>query len=92
MSEAAAALMSGALAALVGLVVSTAVVLAGFIGFCVLFNLLKLRPSGRQSRVVRSLEEAVGQRSPYLTPDAPRGRVDQLRTPELLEAGARKSA
>jgi hypothetical protein len=84
-------LMPAALGTLQGLLVSTGVLLALFIGFCVILNLPKLRPSGRHSRVVRSLDEAVGHGEAYLPPDAPRGRTDQLRTPELLEAQARKS-
>jgi hypothetical protein len=87
------AIAPGALGTLQGLLVSTGVLLILFIGFCILFNLPKLRPSGRHSRVVRSLEEVVGARPhPYLTPDIPRGPVDQLRTPELLEARSRKPA
>ncbi len=74
-----------------GVIVSAAVVLALLIGFCVLIGLIKLRPSGRTTRVIRSLDEAVGRPDRYLTPGDPRGRVDQLRTPELLEAAARKS-
>jgi hypothetical protein len=85
-------IMPGALGTLQGLIVSTAVLLALFIGFCVLFNLPKLRSSGRHSRVVRSLDEALGRRQTYLPPDAPRGQTDQLRTPELLESQERKSA
>ncbi len=80
-----------ALGTLQVLVVGSVAVLALFIGFCVLFNLPKLRPSGPHSRVVRSLDEAVGTAEPYLPPTAPRGRVDQLRTPELLETRGRKS-
>jgi hypothetical protein len=84
--------MDIALGTLQGLLVSTAVLLALFIGFCVLFNLPKLRASGRHSRIVRSLDEAVSDTpQQYLPPDAPRGRTDQLRTPELLEAAQRKS-
>jgi hypothetical protein len=86
-------MMTAALGTLQGLLLSTGVLLALFIGFCVLFNLPKLRASGRHSRVVRSLDEAVGDTpQQYLPPDAPRGRTDQLRTPELLEAEKRKSA
>jgi hypothetical protein len=81
-----------ALATLQGLVVSVVALLALFIGFCVLFGFPKLRPSGRHSRVVRSLDEAVGQGERYLPADTPRGPIDQLRTPELLEAQARKPA
>jgi hypothetical protein len=85
--------MWAALGTLQGLVVSTGVLLALFVGFCVIFNLPKLRASGRHSRVVRSLDEAVSDAPQrYLPPDAPRGRTDQLRTPELLEAEQRKSA
>lgn len=84
-------LWPGALSTLTGLLVSTVFLLVLFIGFCILFNIPKLRPSGRHSRVVRSLDEAIGRQSPYLPPDEPRGPVDQLRTPELLEAQARKS-
>lgn len=82
----------GAVATLQGLLVSSGVILALFLGFCLLLNLPKLRPSGRHSRVVRGLEEVMGGQQSYLGPDAPRGTVDQLRTPELLEALDRKSA
>lgn len=92
MPEALQSLMPGALATLQGLLVSSLAVLTLFISVCVLFNLPKLRPSGRHSRVVRGLEEVVGGRQTYLPPTAPRGPVDQLRTPELLEARARKTA
>ena len=85
-------LWPGALRTLVALLVSSLVLLALFIGFCVLLNLPKLRPSGRGSRVVRSLDEALGQPQTYLPPEAPRGPADQLRTPELLEAQSRKTA
>ena len=83
--------MGAALGTLQGLVVSTGVLLLLFVGFCVLFNLPKLRASGRHSRIVRSLDEALGESQKYLPPDAPRGPADQLRTPELLEAQSRKS-
>jgi hypothetical protein len=82
----------GAFGTLIGLAVSTASILILFVGFCVVFNLPKLRPSGRHSRVVRGLDELVGGRQRYLPPDAPRGPVDQLSTPELLEMKGRKSA
>ena len=81
-----------ALGTLQVLIVSSLVVLALFAGFCVLFNLPKLRRSGPHSKVVRSLDEAIGAAEAYLPPDAPRGRTDQLRTPELLAARARKDA
>ena len=42
--------------------------------------------------VVKSLEERVGQEAfvRYMTPDQPRGTMDVLKTPELLER-ARKA-
>ena len=82
----------GALGTLQGLGVSTLAVLLLFIGFCLLFNLPKLRPSGRHTRVVRGLDELVGEPQTFLPPDAPRGTVDQLSTPELLESRSRKSS
>ena len=72
--------MSAALAALQGATVSTLSLLALFLGFCILFTLPKLRRAG--ARVVPI----------YLSPNTPHGTVDQLRTPELLETAARKSA
>ena len=77
---------------LAGLVVSSIVVLALFVGFCVLFNIPKLKPRGRHARVVRNLDERLGEAPVYLPPTAPRGTVDQLRTPELLEAESRRTA
>ncbi|HMF62178.1 MAG TPA: hypothetical protein VK595_17480 [Vicinamibacterales bacterium] len=84
--------MSGAIGTLEGLAVSTVFLLVLFIGFCLLFNIPKLRASGRHSKVVRGLDELVGVPQHYLHADAPAGTVDQLRTPELLEAVRRKSA
>jgi hypothetical protein len=81
----------GALGTLQGIIVSAAAVLALFIGVCVLLGFPKLRASGRHTRTVRGLDELVGVPQTYLPPDAPRGTVDQLRTPELLESRARKS-
>lgn len=78
-------LVSGAL---IGLGASTAFVLALFLGFCIIFGFSKLRPTtGRKSMVIKSLDETVGQAalSKYMPPDAPRGRVDVLKTPELME-------
>ena len=87
-----ASIAPGVLGTAQGLLVSTGSLLALFIGFCLLFNLPKLRASGRHSRVVRGLDELVGVPQIYLSPDAPSGTVDQLHTPELLEAQARKTA
>lgn len=63
-----------------------------FVGFCVVFGFLKFRATGRNSLTVKSLDEMLGQRAEYLSPNAPRGRADQLRTPELLEKAAKKPA
>ena len=92
MTDAVSALWPGALITLQALLVSSVVLLLLFAGFSVLFNLPKLRPSGRRSRVVRSLDEALGAPQTYLPPDAPRGPADQLRTPELLETKSRNTA
>ncbi|HEV3217096.1 MAG TPA: hypothetical protein VGZ27_15295 [Vicinamibacterales bacterium] len=73
---------------LTGIVSSTVFVLALFLGFCIILGFPKLRPTtGRRSMVVKSLEERVGQQSfaRYLSPNAPHGPVDVLKTPELLE-------
>lgn len=73
---------------------STLFLLALFIGFCVLLGFPKLRPSSRKSLVIRSLDERMvgGRPTTYIPPEVPRGPVDQLQTPELAEAKARKSA
>jgi hypothetical protein len=79
---------------LTGLGVSTAFVLALFLGFCIILGFPKLRPTtGRRSMVIKSLEERVGQEAyvRYMLPDAPRGPVDVLKTPELLERAVQKS-
>ena len=71
--------------ALVGLAVSTGFLLALFVGFLVIagFSKHRGRPSG--SAIVRNIAERLGTRATYLPPSAPRGHVDQLRTPELVE-------
>jgi hypothetical protein len=74
--------------ALVALGASTVFVLVLFLGFCIILGFPKLRPTaGRKSMVIRSLEEKVGQEAfvRYMPPDAPRGPIDVLKTPELLE-------
>jgi hypothetical protein len=65
-------------------------VLALFIGFCVAFGFLKTKKtSGTGTKVVKSLEESISRRpADYLLPSAPHGPVDQLHSPELLEAAA----
>ena len=78
--------------ALQAFTVSSLFVLALFVGFCVLFNLRKLKPRGRHARVIRSLDERLGAAPRYIPPDVPRGPVDQLHTPELEEAERRKGS
>lgn len=72
----------------VAIVSSSAFVLALFLGFCIILGFPKLRvTAGRKFMTIKSLDEMVGQErySKYLHADSPRGPVDQLRTPELLE-------
>ncbi|HEX3703318.1 MAG TPA: hypothetical protein VHU82_08315 [Vicinamibacterales bacterium] len=75
-----------------GLASSTIFVLALFIGFCVLFGFTKLKKTaGGGARVVKSLDERISHRPmEYILPGAPNGPSDQLRSPELIEAAARK--
>ena len=84
--------LPGLLGTALGLVLSSGALLVLLAGFCLVLGLLKLRASGGRSRVVRSLDEALGRPQVYLPPDAPRGPTDQLRTPELLDALKRNSA
>jgi hypothetical protein len=67
-----------------GLVALTVFLLVVLIGFCLLLDRTKFRPT-RNSRVVKSLDERVGPAIQYLPPDAPRGPSDQL-------AGSRRTA
>ena len=72
---------------------STVFILVLFLGFCIIFGFPKLRSTlGHKSMVVKSLEERVGQEAfvRYMAPDQPRGTMDVLKTPELLER-ARKA-
>lgn len=74
-------------------IASTVFILALFLGFCTIFGFPKLRSTlGHKSMVIKSLEERVGQERyvRYMGPDAPRGPIDVLKTPELLER-ARKA-
>ncbi len=72
---------------------SSVFILVLFLGFCIIFGFPKLRPT-TGSMVVKSLEETVGQAAyvRYMPPDAPRGPIDVLKTPELLERAKRASA
>ena len=77
--------------ALAGFTSSAVFVLVLFIGFCVIVGLTKLKTTSGDSMVVKSLDERVSRRPvEYLAPSAPHGPADQLGSPELLEAAARK--
>ncbi len=58
--------------------------LAVMIGFSLLIDRTKFRPT-KNSRTVKSLDECVGDPIKYLPPDTPRGQSDQL-------SGSRKAA
>ena len=75
-----------------GLASSTVFILALFIGFCVIVGFTKLKKtSGGGSMVVKSLDEQMTRKAVvYLHPSDPHGPVDQLHSPELREAAARK--
>ncbi len=74
-------LVMGALQGLGGIAIFLLVVM---IGFCLLLDRTKFRPT-RNSRTVKSLDELVGAPIQYLPPDVPRGPSDQL-------LGSRKTA
>ena len=78
------------LGVLQGLGMSSVFLLAVFIGFCVLVGFTKLRPTGKTSLVVRSLDDRCGSGTRLLSPDVPRGPADQLKSPELLEQSGRQ--
>ena len=81
-----------ALGTLQGVLSSTGFVLFLFIGFCVVAGFTKTRKTaGGRASVVKSLDERIShQPFVYFAPGAPRGPADQLKSPELLEAAARK--
>ena len=79
------------LSVLQGLVSSTAFILILFIGFCVAIGFTKLKKTAGGVMVVKSLDEQMTRKpAEYLRPSDPRGPADQLKSPELLEAAARK--
>ena len=84
--------MQIALGTLQGILSSTGFVLALFIGFCVVFGFTKTKKTaGGRAAVVKSLDERIShQPFIYFAPNSPRGPADQLKSPELLEAAARK--
>jgi hypothetical protein len=75
-----------------GVLSSTGFVLFLFIGFCVIVGFTKTKKTkGGGAAVVKSLDERIShQPFVYFDPGAPRGPADQLKSPELLEAAARK--
>ena len=74
-----------------GFLSSTVFILVLMIGFCVFVGFTKLKKTRGDARVVKSLDETIThQAMSYLAPTAPRGPADQLHSPELLEAAARK--
>jgi len=74
-----------------GLTSSAVFVLALFIGFCLVVGLTKLKKTAGNSMVIKSLDEQIThQAMVYMSPAAPHGPADQLGSPELLEAAARK--
>ena len=78
----------GVIQTLMGLLVSTGFLLTLFVGFLVVAGFSKFRKINRSSLVHRNLVDRMNDQGgsvEYLPPDAPRGGVDQLRTPELLE-------
>ena len=85
-------MLDAVLGTLAGLVSSSLFVLALVVGFCVLFGLVKLRQTAGRGAIVKSLDERLTHLPvQYFSPDTPHGLVDQLHTPELIEAAARKS-
>jgi hypothetical protein len=75
-----------------GIGASTVFVLVLFIGFCVLFGFTKtMKTAGGRASVIKSLDERITLRPMvYFSPSDPRGPADQLHSPELVEAAARK--
>ena len=74
-----------------GLASSTVFILALMIGFCVVVGFTKLKKTSGGVMVIKSLDEQITHKPmEYLQPRDPRGPADQLHSPELLEAAARK--
>jgi hypothetical protein len=86
-------LVSLVVGALTAIGASSVFILALFLGFCIILGFPKLRATtGRRSMTVKSLEERVGQGAfvAYMPPESPRGTIDVLKTPELIERSARE--
>jgi len=76
-----------AIGTLQGIGASTVFVLVLFIGFCVIVGFTKTKKTaGGTAMVVKSLDERISRKAfEYLSPSAPRGPADQLKSPELNE-------
>jgi hypothetical protein len=74
-----------------GILSSTVFILALFIGFCIIVGLTKTKRTAGNVAVIKSLDETISHMPMvYLTPTSPNGPADQLHSPELMEAAARK--
>jgi hypothetical protein len=74
-----------------GVASSTVFILALMIGFCTVVGFTKLKKTAGKTMVIKSLDEqTTGKPMEYLMPGDPRGPADQLHSPELVEAAARK--
>jgi hypothetical protein len=65
-------------ATLQGVGVAAVAILVLMIGVSLGLDVFKLRPGGRKTLTVRSLDEALGRQESYLPPSTPRGTTDQL--------------
>jgi len=76
-----------AIGTLQGIGASTVFVLVLFIGFCVIVGFTKTKKTaGGAAMVVKSLDERISRKAfEYLSPSAPHGPADQLKSPELNE-------
>jgi hypothetical protein len=74
-----------------GILSSTIFILVLFMGFCIIVGFTKTKRTSGNVAVIKSLDETITH-SPmvYLTPTSPRGPADQLHSPELMEAAARR--
>ena len=63
-----------------------------FIGFCVVVGFTKtMKTAVGSASVIKSLDERISRKPVvYFAPGTPRGPADQLKSPELTEAAARK--
>ena len=74
-----------------GLASSTVFILVLMIGFCTVVGFTKLKKTAGGVMVIKSLDEQMTHKPmEYLMPGDPRGPADQLHSPELVEAAARK--